>query len=182
MAVVLVIIGLVILTVFPALTAARTGSQRMLTQNNLQALMLATAAYVQANGCLPCPTPPAVFGNGFGIVRGDATVNPNACGACPTPEGIPPYMSLGVPASTAHDGWGQWISMRVDPALTAAFNVVPPTKPVAPAHVRCQRMAPAHLRHRVAPVRRRSIMCARRCRPGLVHKVYALPDFQPRGA
>jgi prepilin-type N-terminal cleavage/methylation domain-containing protein len=131
MAVVLVIIGLVILTVFPALTAARSGSQRAVTQSNLQSLMLATAAYVQANGCVPCPTPAPVFGNGFGVVAG-STANPQqTCGACPTAEGIPPYMSLGLPASTAHDGWGHWISMRVDPALTAAFNVAPPTKPQA---------------------------------------------------
>jgi len=127
MSVVLVIIGLLILTVFPALMVARTSSQRALTQSNLQALMNATAAYVQANGCVPCPTPATTIGSGFGRVRGDtatAACNNN----CKAFEGIPPYVSLGIPANVAHDGWGHWFTMRVDSALTATtINVVPPT-------------------------------------------------------
>lgn len=129
MSVVLVIVGLLILTVFPALTALRAGSQRTMTQSNLQALMLATAAYAQANGCLPCPTPATASGSGFGRVRGDTA--PTACNGCATAEGIPPFVSLGVAASVAHDGWGRWITMRVDPALTASAlgAVVPPMSP-----------------------------------------------------
>jgi len=144
MAVVLVVIGLIILTVFPALNAVRTSSQRSLTQANLQALMRATAAYVQANGCVPCPMFPTAVGLGFGRV-GTATSAAStapACGTCVDPtnggavvaaklNGIPPYMSLGLPASVARDGWGHWITMRVDPALTGSntsFAVtVPPT-------------------------------------------------------
>lgn len=126
MAIVLIVIGLIIMTVFPALNAVRLSSQRNLTQSNMQSLMLATASYVQANGCLPCPTPALVTGANFGHVRGDNNSAP--CNGCPSPEGIPPYMSLGIPAATAHDGAGFWITMRVDPALTTAFNVVPPTK------------------------------------------------------
>src|SRR5580704_2122951 len=95
MAVVLVIIGLLIMTVFPALIALRMGSQRSLTQSNLQALMLATAAYVQANGCVPCPVPLVVGvpppAGGFGRVRGDTVAA--ACNGCPAPEGIPPFAS-----------------------------------------------------------------------------------------
>lgn len=127
MSVVLVVIGLLILTVFPALTVSRVVAQRAATQSNLNALMLATAAYVQANGCLPCPTPASVVGSGFGHVRGDT--NSAACSGCATAEGIPPYASLGIPANTAHDGWGHWISMRIDPALTASVlgTIVPPT-------------------------------------------------------
>src|SRR5262249_30262916 len=49
---------------------------------------------------------------------GDGSSNPVACKGCPTAEGIPPFMALGIPAATAHDGWGHWITMRVDPALT----------------------------------------------------------------
>jgi prepilin-type N-terminal cleavage/methylation domain-containing protein len=138
MAVALIIIGLVILAVFPALMAMRAGSQRGLTQSNLQALMTATAAYAQANGCLPCPTPASAIGNGFGRVRGDASAAPPACGICSTAEGIPPFASLGVPAAVAHDGGGHWITMRVDPALTINFGIAPPAKPVA-----CACSAPA---------------------------------------
>ena len=133
MAVVLVVIGLLIMTVFPALIALRMGGQRSLTQSNLQALMLATASYVQANGCLPCPTPAATSGGGFGRARGDTVAL--ACNGCPAPEGIPPFASLGVPASVAHDGWGGWITMRVDPALTVSGfgSVTPPTAPCTAA-------------------------------------------------
>ena len=128
MSVVLVIIGLLILTIFPALTSLRAGSQRSVTQNNLQALMLATASFVQANGCLPCPTPASTVGNGFGRVRGDTAVA--SCSGCTLAEGIPPFVSLGISPNVARDGWGHWFTMRVDPALTAAAlgAVVPPTR------------------------------------------------------
>lgn len=126
MAVVLVIMGLVMMTVFPALTSVRSASQQALTQSNLRSLMLATAAYVQANGCLPCPASAAVSGANFGRT---GTPNNTACGVCTgtAAEGIPPYTTLGIPPAIAHDGWGRWITMRVDPALTANFGVVPPT-------------------------------------------------------
>ncbi len=126
MAVVLVIIGLLIMTVFPALTIARISNQRSVTQSNLNALMLATASYVQANGCLPCPTPANVTGAGFGRVRGDTAAA--ACNGCATAEGVVPYVSLGISQNVARDGWQHWITMRVDPALTTATigAVVPP--------------------------------------------------------
>lgn len=142
MSVVLIIVGLLILTVFPALTVARVASQRTATQNNLQSLMQATAAFVQANGCVPCPTPAATVGPGFGRVRGDTTNQ--ACNGCTTPEGIPPFVSLGISSNVAHDGWGHWISMRVDPALTAATlkNVVPPTTPCTSADLSANPVTP----------------------------------------
>ncbi|MDX2028815.1 MAG: prepilin-type N-terminal cleavage/methylation domain-containing protein [Alphaproteobacteria bacterium] len=140
MAVVVIVIGLIILTVFPALNAARTSSQRSMTQANLQSLMQATAAYVQANGCLPCPALASAYGDSFGRVGTAAVDAPSApaCGACVkdlvnelTNEGIAPFKSLGLASNVARDGWGHWITMRVDPALTANFGVVPPTKPIA---------------------------------------------------
>ncbi len=132
MSVVLVVIGLIILIVYPALNAVRVSGQRSLTEANLQSLMRATAVYVQANGCLPCPTPATTIGPDFGRVRGSGTA---ACGACANPEGIPPFVSLGIPEHMARDGWGHWITMRVDPALTVNFNVVPPYAPCNAADV-----------------------------------------------
>lgn len=130
MAVVLIIIGTVIISVYPALAAMRVSAQRSATQSHLQALMNATAVYTQTHGCLPCPTPSSVTGASFGMVRGDGVTA--ACNGCAVPEGIVPYLSLGVPVTTAQDGWGNWITMRVDPALTASTmaQVVPPTLPV----------------------------------------------------
>jgi type II secretory pathway pseudopilin PulG len=129
MAVVLVIMGLVMLTVFPALSMMRTASQTQATQAHLDALMTATAAFVQANGCLPCPTPAGALGTAFGLVGNDGSVaSPSACGACnKNPEGIPPFAALGVSPATAHDGYGHWITMRIDPALANPPHIsVPP--------------------------------------------------------
>lgn len=137
MSIVLVVIGLIIMAVIPALNSARMASQRSLTDSNLQALMRATAVYVQANGCLPCPAPASATGGGFGRVRGDDSASPAPCGACIVQEGIPPFSSLGIPAATAHDGWNRWITMRVDRALTNNFGVVPPTSPCTSADAPC---------------------------------------------
>ncbi len=128
MSLVLIVIGLVILIVFPAMKALRDGTQRQLTHSNLSTLSRAIAAFVQANGCLPCPTPASAVGAGFGSVRGAS--GGAACGACAVPEGIAPFASLGLPAATAKDGWGRWITMRIDPALALnEKNIVPPTAP-----------------------------------------------------
>lgn len=127
MSLVLVIVGIVIMIVYPALTAAQRSTQQSLTTSNLNALMKASAAFVQSNGCLPCPTPASTLGAGFGRVRGDTVAS--LCGTCSVSaaEGIVPFVSLGIPAAMAKDGWGRWITMRVDPALTINFGIVPPT-------------------------------------------------------
>jgi prepilin-type N-terminal cleavage/methylation domain-containing protein len=115
MAMVVLIIGLVMLTVFPALTSLRAAAQRGATDQNLQTVMRAVAIYAQNNGCLPCPTPASTTGNGFGQVRGDTAAD--RCGSCVNPEGIPPFAALGIPANLAKDGWGRWLTMRIDPNL-----------------------------------------------------------------
>lgn len=124
MAVVMVIIGLLMTSVLPSLTSARQTAQTLTAENNLKTIMNAVAAYVQANGCLPCPSTVTAVRNGFGRVRGDT--NNAACGVCANGLGVPPFVSLGLPASSAHDGWGHWISMHVDTSLTVNFGVVPP--------------------------------------------------------
>lgn len=133
MSIVLIVVGLVILIVYPAMNAVRSGTQRQATDSHLQALLRATAVYAQANGCLPCPTPATTSGGGFGRVRGDTGTA--VCAACTIPVGIAPFVSLGVPEFMAKDGWGRWITMRVDPALTVNFGVVPPTSPCTAADV-----------------------------------------------
>ncbi|MBV8061531.1 MAG: hypothetical protein JO253_08430 [Alphaproteobacteria bacterium] len=116
---------------YPALASMRVNAQRSLTQTLLQSLMNATAVYAQVHGCLPCPTPAATHGANFGLVRGDGVAL--ACNSCPSPEGIVPYASMGLPVTAAQDGWGNWITMRVDPALTTSTvgQIVPPTLPLA---------------------------------------------------
>ncbi len=131
MSLVLVIVGMVITTIFPTLKLVREYAQNQQTQSNLDTLIRATAAYVQANGCLPCPTPASTVGGGFGRVRGDMITLP--CGACTQPEGVVPFASLGLPMNTAKDGWGRWITMRIDPALAINFGVTPPTTQCLPS-------------------------------------------------
>lgn len=116
MAIVVVIAGLLLVTLLPALRATQSAAALSATQSNLQTLLRATAAYVAANGCLPCPTP----GNKiFGAEQGKVgTASNTACGACSYPDGIAPFASLGLDATTAKDGWGRWMTMHVDPALT----------------------------------------------------------------
>lgn len=127
MSIVLLIVGLVIVITYPALRVTRQSYQIATTQEHLQSLMRATAAFVQSNGCLPCPTKATASTAAFGRVRGDTTAS--LCGTCSQEEGLVPFVSLGVPASMAKDGWGRWITMRVDRALTTVTGIVPPTAP-----------------------------------------------------
>jgi type II secretory pathway pseudopilin PulG len=127
MSIVLIIVGMVILIVYPALMAIRKGTQQALTDSTLATLLRASTAFVHAYGCLPCPTPAGTMGSGFGRVRGDTGTA--MCGTCSIAEGIVPFASLGLPQSVAKDGWSRWITMRIDPALAINFGVVPPTAP-----------------------------------------------------
>ncbi len=133
MAVVVVIAGIILGALLPTLLATRRAAELTATQTNLQTLLRATAAYVQAHGCLPCPMPPGV-GGGFGRVRGDTSAA--ACGLCAKPDGIAPFVSLGVDPTVAKDGWGRWITMHIDPLL-AQNPIAPATMASAPPHAAC---------------------------------------------
>lgn len=116
MAVVVVIAGILILALLPALQSIQQSGRLSATQTNLQTLLRATAAYTLANGCLPCPTPgSAISGSGLGKV---GTAGNMPCGGCTAPDGIPPFAALGLDAVTAKDGWGRWITLHVDAGLT----------------------------------------------------------------
>lgn len=117
MAMVVLIIGLVMLTIFPALTGLRAAAQRSATEANMQSVMRAIAIFAQNNGCLPCPTPANATTSGFGQIRGDNAPTANPCGNCANPEGIPPFIALGIPQQQAKDGWGRWLTLRIDPNL-----------------------------------------------------------------
>lgn len=124
MAIVVVISGLLLVTLLPALRATQSAAALSATQSNLQTLLRATAAYVAANGCLPCPTSGGnISGAESGVVSSQLVVDGKLmrntpCGSCDSLDGIPPFVSMGLDAATAKDGWGRWITMHVDPALT----------------------------------------------------------------
>lgn len=129
MSIVLVVIGLLLLALLPSLETVRRSTQQNVTRENLESVMRATAAFVQANGCLPCPTPAGTTGTGFGAVAGVA--GGPACAACTaaSAEGLPPFAALGLSSAQIRDGWGRLLTYRVDPALTVNFGIVPPTAP-----------------------------------------------------
>lgn len=135
MSIVLIVVGLVIMMVFPAMKAVREASARTATIQNLSTLMRAAASFTQATGCLPCPTPADTSGPGFGRVGGRE--NGVLCGLCNAAEGLAPFADLGLPAATAKDGWGRWITLRIDPTLATNFGVVPPTAPCLETNALC---------------------------------------------
>jgi hypothetical protein len=131
---VLAIIATVIGVMVPTFLSLRTAEQARATTQNLEAATRAIAAFVQANGCLPCPMPAHyTLAPGRGMVRGDAAVNAQACGVCQTStpvvaitNGILPYRSLGLPERFARDGYGRWMTYAVDRGLTMTIQVVIP--------------------------------------------------------
>ncbi|MBI3419939.1 MAG: type II secretion system protein [Proteobacteria bacterium] len=118
----LAIVGMVITAMVPALLSLRASESARATQTALEGVMRATAAFVQANGCFPCPAPASLqAGAGFGVVRGDTLANPSPCNSgCASVPGLVPFRSLGLPQSLAHDGYGRWLTFAVDPTLTSS--------------------------------------------------------------
>jgi len=117
MAIVVVIAGVILTALLPALIDIRRSAQFTATQTNLQSLLRATAAYTLANGCLPCPTPANNMSSStLGKV---GTTNGAACGQCNSADGIAPFVAMGIDPTTAKDGWGRWITMHIDPTLAS---------------------------------------------------------------
>jgi hypothetical protein len=126
-AIALVIVATVIGAMVPSVLSMRAGEQARATRQNMETVMRASAAYVQANGCFPCPTPSDLLvedehGN-FGFARGESAA---ACGDCPQAVGLVPFRSLGLPQSMARDGYGRYMTFAVDTVL-ARTNLIETT-------------------------------------------------------
>jgi type II secretory pathway pseudopilin PulG len=121
-AIALVVVATVVGAMVPSVLSMRAGEQARATRQNLETVMRASAAYVQANGCFPCPTPSALLvedeQGSFGLVRGD--ISGAACGDCQQQIGVVPFRSLGLPQSLARDGYGRYLTFAVDAVLTSA--------------------------------------------------------------
>ena len=114
----LAILALVIGALVPGLLSMRAAEQARATQTRLEAVMRASAAFVQANGCFPCPSTPASQATaGRGWVRGDT--NAALCNGCSAPVGLVPFRALGLSESFARDGYNHWLTFSVDSTLTA---------------------------------------------------------------
>jgi len=107
-----------------------------LTQQRMQRIQAALHAHVASQGRLPCPADGA-------DVQDRGLAAPNAASPiCTNPDGTVPWVSLGLQADDALDGWGRKISYRVydgasgltqtDGADMTACDTVEPA-PVPPA-------------------------------------------------
>jgi prepilin-type N-terminal cleavage/methylation domain-containing protein len=95
------------------------------TYDNMDQIIQALSVYVETAGRLPCPADPAATGVVFGWERGvtpaDMQVDAGhfPAGHCDqnTREGLVPFMTLGLPARTAQDGWGRYFTYAVSPVF-----------------------------------------------------------------
>lgn len=109
MSIVLIIVGVIMSFALPALTTLLTQQRHKQTAHNQELVLHALAAYVNANGCLPCPTCPP---------------------GSPSKIGLLPYRLLGLPESCAKDGFNTWMTYAV------SENLVNAGKPFCPADTR----------------------------------------------
>ncbi len=82
------------------------------TQDKMQDVRVALAAYAHRNYRIPCPGEP----DAAPAARGSE-------GGCATTKGILPFRELGLPESAAKDEWGNYITYKVSPDFTRNFTV-----------------------------------------------------------
>lgn len=107
-AIVLIIVGLISSLTFPILTASLEAGRRQKTENHKERLFYCLAGYVLQNGHLPCP------GQLSDLPLGSAREK-----CLENHVGIIPFKTLGINQETAKDGFGNWFTYAVNPALTS---------------------------------------------------------------
>ncbi len=130
-AIALAIIGSVMALMVPLFLNLRADEQLLQTDRKLEGAMQAIAAYVQANGCIPCPYNPALgLNTNYGTASFTGTNN-GFCGTCAVDVGMVPFRALGISETMGRDGYGYWLSYAVDKGMTggALFGAIatPPT-------------------------------------------------------
>jgi prepilin-type N-terminal cleavage/methylation domain-containing protein len=126
----------------------RAQSQQHLetTYDNMDQIIQALSIYVESAGRLPCPADPGVTGVVFGWERGvtpaDLQVDAGhfPAGHCDqaTREGIIPFMTLGLPARTALDGWGRYFTYAVSPVFARRNDQTGALADTGKIHGRCR--------------------------------------------
>lgn len=102
----------------------QTGGSKTLSN-----LDIALANFVAQNRRLPCPaygTTPSTNATA-GIEQ--RNINTGACTTATQNNGVVPWVTLGVPENAALDSWGNRITYRVHPGLTARFSNTPAPGP-----------------------------------------------------
>lgn len=100
---VLIIMGMISIYTIPAFMHMRVAAKIRETEEKLDALTFALASYALIHQCLPAPANPA------------APYNDNSNTGLVT--GIVPFRKLGIQEKEAKDGFKNWISYSVSPAL-----------------------------------------------------------------
>lgn len=153
----------VALVVLGALTAGFLALSRIASRENelrtttanMDAIIQALSVYAETAGRLPCPADPAAgdvtFGWEYGVTRDMLSVAAGhfpvgSCGSAgsfrdgpanPT-EGILPFLSLGLPASTARDGWGHYFTYAVSPVFARGNDEAATRMDSGKVHARCR--------------------------------------------
>lgn len=116
------------------------------TYDNMDQIVQALSVYVETSGRLPCPADPAATGIIYGWERGvkpadlqvDAGHFPAGYCDATTREGLVPFMTLGLPARTALDGWGHYFTYAVSPVFAHRNDQTGDTADKGRVHGRCR--------------------------------------------
>lgn len=121
--IVIIISGLILTTLINAYLTWSYILKSSKTRETIEIISDAMSAYASRNFRIPCPANPSNAGpEPFGTEIGSGA-NGSQIGSCDNvatgeTEGIIPFVSLGLDASIAVDGWGNYITYQVSPAFT----------------------------------------------------------------
>lgn len=102
----------------------QVGGNTVLTRLDLE-----LANFVAQNRRLPCPTIGTTPGGAAGAGLEQRIATTGACNPATQISGVVPWATLGLPEEATLDAWGNRITYRVDPALTAQFAPIPAPGP-----------------------------------------------------
>lgn len=93
------------------------------TKESISIISDALAAYAARNYRVPCPANPAgagpePFGSEIGGGASGGAIGSCNSGIAGESEGIIPFVTIGIDASYAKDGWGNYFTYQVSPAFT----------------------------------------------------------------
>lgn len=130
-AVSIAVLGLMLVAAMTVYNAAENQRKTRVTLQRMDLVAKALSTYVESASRLPCPSDPAspdapsgadaVLGWERGVPYNSTTVaaGTHPIGSCDDDrEGVVPFLTLGIPASAAQDGWGNYFTYAVSPIFT----------------------------------------------------------------
>lgn len=114
-AIAMAVVGMIVGISLPLLSQMMKHQRAKTTENNMQAVIRATASYVGRSGTLPCPAQMTTDESQKGVA-------PKTCSRTQGITGMVPYKTLGIPLKLAKDGYGNWLSFAVNPKLVLSAS------------------------------------------------------------